>query len=329
MERKIYLCNWTHTKDMTGGMETDHYYLNQLFPNSELVTIHELSVPLDVFYNSIKEKNKNDIIISHEFYTGEEGYPDIIQFGNPMYSLSKIFPEDGFKESLEQRKNKINGIKVANSNFMKDDLRKSGIEADYVINNGVDTDFFQPVKDVNEKLELRKKYNLPEQGKIGIFVGDANNIKNFEMLGYLIDKYQNIFWIIVNKTMKAIEEINESRNFKFFLDEDRNTIKELLQSSDFFILTSPAEGCSNAIFEAMSCGLPCIVSNTGYFWDFWDFNVGFRVKYNDFMQHCYAIDNIDTAIIKCNPRKIIFKQKLDLNTYKEKWRKLIDENFTP
>ena len=31
--------------------------------------------------------------------------------------------------------------------------------------------------------------------------------------------------------------------------------------SDIFILPSRAEGMSNALIEAMSCGLPCIVSN--------------------------------------------------------------------
>ena len=42
-----------------------------------------------------------------------------------------------------------------------------------------------------------------------------------------------------------------------------NDVVERLQNKDIFLLTSRAEGLSNALLEAMAQGLPCITTNIG------------------------------------------------------------------
>ncbi len=43
----------------------------------------------------------------------------------------------------------------------------------------------------------------------------------------------------------------------------------------------------------MACNLPCIVSPTGYFYDFWDNRIGFKIQWNDLLVHVGAIKMID------------------------------------
>jgi glycosyltransferase involved in cell wall biosynthesis len=44
-------------------------------------------------------------------------------------------------------------------------------------------------------------------------------------------------------------------------------IPTYLNAADVFVLPTLAEGCSNAIVEAMACGLPIISSNLPFNWD--------------------------------------------------------------
>ena len=119
-------------------------------------------------------------------------------------------------------------------------------------------------------------------------------------------EFPDIHWSIVTKDMNLSKE----------------KMREVYHRASFFILTSPVEGCSNAIFEAMACDLPCIVSKTGYFWDFWDDRVGIRVDSDDFQQHCEAVKNI--LKIKTSPRQVLVEQKLDLKTWVKRWGEVID-----
>ena len=73
----------------------------------------------------------------------------------------------------------------------------------------------------------------------------------------------------------------------------------------------------------MSCNVPCIVSKTGYFWDFWDKRIGCIIDYDSEIQHIEAVKCINK--LKANPREVILEQGLDFETYKKRWRKLVNE----
>ena len=110
---------------------------------------------------------------------------------------------------------------------------------------------------------------------------------------------------------------------KVFSKVDSKTVSELVNCGDFFMLTSPIESCGIAFFEAMSCNVPCIISKAGYFYDFFDSRIAIQIKDSDnFIEHSDAIDKID--IIKTNPRQVIFDRKLDFNSFKERWRKIVN-----
>ena len=327
----ILLCNWTHRHNIIGGTESRYAYLKQVFPDAELISYEDLFgkkkpekprviEKIDKYYLKRYKENKNILLIRDAEVGGVldiTKIPQITIFANPYRSIKKLFGQNiKYDECLLSPKSV--GKKVATSNFMKEDMKLCNLYPDEIISNPVDIDFFKPLW--NKKEELRKKYKIPRDKKVGIWVGSTNMIKNFQMITQMVDIFDNeIFWILVAKN----ETGTDDKRVKVFCNVDRNTIRDLYNCADFFILTSPIEGYGNAIFEAMACNLPCIVSPTGYFYDFWDNRVGFRIQWNDILVHIGAIKMIDK--IKANPRQVIIDKKLDLKTWGEKWKKLVEE----
>ena len=73
-------------------------------------------------------------------------------------------------------------------------------------------------------------------------------------------------------------------------------VAQYLSASDVFVLPTLAEGCSNAIVEAMACGLPIISSDLEFNHDILDSGNSILINPND-------IDSIAKAIyqVKENP----------------------------
>ena len=143
------------------------------------------------------------------------------------------------------------------------------------IPNGVDAESFSPLSD-HGKLKLRKKLGLPPDKIILIFVGRLVYRKNpyllLEALMKIIKKRSNIILLIVGsgknqfdsceKKLKKFVNENHLRPWVIFTGNVKNT-NEYLQVSDIFVMPSKREGLSNVLIEAMSCGLPPIVSKIG------------------------------------------------------------------
>ena len=332
--KKILLANWTHRKNTPGGTENRYSYLKQIFPNAELISYADLfnkgevsiknqekaAKQMDQYYIK-RYKEDKDILIIRDAEVGgildTSHIPQITIFGNPYKSLKNLF-KINYSKVLIKPKNI--GTKVAVSNFIKEDMRLSKLVPDAIIPNPVDIDFFKPLW--NKKEELRKKYNIPRDKKVGMWVGCTDiPIKNIAMMTQLLNIFrEEIFWILVtkNETFMSNEKV-----IKIFHNADKETMRDLYNCADFYILTSPIEGCNHTIFEAMACNLPCIVSPTGYFFNFWDKRIGFKIQWNDLLVHVGAVKMINE--IKTNPRQVIIDNKLDLKSWGKKWKKLVKE----
>ncbi|MBR3654563.1 MAG: glycosyltransferase [Elusimicrobia bacterium] len=138
--------------------------------------------------------------------------------------------------------------------------RNEDIEFNY-IDNGTDTEVFKPAEN---KIELRKKLNLPTDKKIFIWCGAFIERKDPLTLVNVIKQIKNdkLFFVFCgNGNLEKIckDELRNNKNVLF--TGYINNIKEYLQASDYHVSTSLSEGLPNGVLEALSCGLPCVLSN--------------------------------------------------------------------
>jgi glycosyltransferase involved in cell wall biosynthesis len=151
-------------------------------------------------------------------------------------------------------------------------LRANRLTRGFLLYNGLDEKFFQPVIKENylqDNPDIKQMIN--KEGLVFISVANLVPYKDyFTVLHALGDlkKAGYIFTYLVvgqgpNRNHIEADIIRNGLNGDVYLLGQRSDVKELLSISDLFIHSSLGEGCSNAILEAMAVGLPVIATSTG------------------------------------------------------------------
>lgn len=132
------------------------------------------------------------------------------------------------------------------------------------IQNGVDTDKYLRVTK-REKSILRQKYNYSKDSLIFISTSSFIPRKRIEetISSYLKiqDTIESILLLLGDgiEYEELHEKYSANKNIKFIGKTDK--VIEYLQLSDVFISSSESEGLPNGVIEAISCGLPVILSD--------------------------------------------------------------------
>jgi len=249
----------------------------------------------------LKELNPN-LVIQNANWGKLTDYKTISFLQDPFIAMKKLFEPFSLKMRLKIRRrqsydDKIrlqieslnDSIKVTNSSFMAKMYRKVG--KFHVIPMGVDHELFKPM----EKKGLRKKYNLPTDKTIKIFVGSTHKIKGFEKIKKMIMEDTTSFWILVLKDI----DFGTGHNYITFHKISQEILAELYNCADLLVARSIVESFGLAAVEAMFCNLPVDTTKTGVFWD-WEPDMN-------------------------NPRNEVMKKGLDKNTWMENWRMLVND----
>ncbi|MDD5021035.1 MAG: glycosyltransferase family 4 protein [Endomicrobiaceae bacterium] len=181
------------------------------------------------------------------------------------------------------------------------------------IDNGIDTEKFYVV---DSKYILRQKLSLPYDKKIFIWIGAFIARKSPETLAKSISllEQKNMFFCFCGEGKlkeKCKNMLSENKNVLF--TGSVNNIDEYLKASDYYISTSFSEGLPNSVLEAMSCGLPVILS--------------------DIIQHRYVFKNVDCYYFAagdskdlCN--KITAVSNNDYEKYSKESVNIVKNNFS-
>lgn len=124
--------------------------------------------------------------------------------------------------------------------------------------NGVDTNLFLP----RPKVEVRDALKIPKDMFVVAFVGAFNHRKGVQRLSQAIQDLENTGALYIGDG--PLQPEPGGCLFKGAVPHAQ--VPELLAAADIFVLPTLSEGCSNAILEALACGLP-VVSSIGEFND--------------------------------------------------------------
>ena len=139
-----------------------------------------------------------------------------------------------------------------------------------VIQNGVDTDRYHPVSQAQKK-KLRKKLSLPLDSPILIstssFISRKRIPDSLQAFTRSFPEHKSdtktlspLFLLLgTGPELSSLEEKYSGKNLRFL--GQRPNVLDYLQASDLFISTSSSEGLPNGVLEAISSGLPVLLSN--------------------------------------------------------------------
>lgn len=126
-----------------------------------------------------------------------------------------------------------------------------------VIPNAVDTGHFSP----KDKATSRTRLEIPHDTNVIVFNGRFEYAKGIEIFKGLIPKLEelNAYLVVADDSKDPI--LNHPRVLARYFTQDE--LADLYNSGDVFMLPSLHEGCSYALLEAMSTGLPFVASPVG------------------------------------------------------------------
>ncbi len=198
-------------------------------------------------------RNKYKIVSSLYNYPGDDY---VMQFGKIKGHLMKkihFHILNGFTKV------------ITCSAFIEEKLRLNRINNVDLIYTGVDSNYFCPAT-IEERNRIRRLHNVSEDSIVYIYIANLiirkdpiTLIKAFKDFVNNPIKKVHLFVMGDGMLMEACKSTYNGDNISY-LGYQSDTLP-YLQASDFYISPSLSEGFPTAVLEALSCGLPCILSD--------------------------------------------------------------------
>lgn len=293
------------------------------------------------FENYIKDKYPNILYIIQNstnmdiLFKMEKTYKKIIYLKDNLRKICDVFgdgyiePSDTIginRKNLTQQQNNLREADYIVACCKDITISYNDFNIDNIIQVGVDHELFKP----EDKNKIKYIWSLLDIKKIGIYVGDYNDIKGWNEMKNIVDSRKDIFFIIITKYNDKSYKVVNSNPYNAFSIKDRKKLCYLYSISDFYINTSKCGSSNTSAIEACLCGLPVIMKKSGIFMDFSEEdrnNIGY-----------FDDDNLEPYINKIyddlekgktfNSRDTMFKYELTKDNMIKKWKNFIDDRLS-
>lgn len=237
---------------------------------------------------------KPDILYAHFWHSGVTAGLLSKKYGIPFFVAtgeSKIWVESLYtRKMIDKALIDIDGVICVSTKNMNEsvELKLAPLDKMVVIPNAIDPQKFYKL----DQGEVRKNLGLPKDDFIVSFMGSFDQRKGILRLSdalKLVDQAKAVY-------IGSGDLIPKGDEILFMGKLPHDQICKYLNSSDVFVLPTLAEGCSNAILEAMACGLPIISSDLSFNDDILNDQYALRVDSRDIIAIAKAIKSLKTDV---------------------------------
>lgn len=200
------------------------------------------------------------------------------------------------------------------------EFRQMGFSSKQLVitNGGTNTLFY--ICDNQKKEMYRRMFNVKKNDFVICTTGRIVKMKGIDILikALSLVKKKNVIVIIAGDGPEKrnldilVDSLNLGNKVNFLGQTEK--IVELLNASDLFVSTSYAEGMSNSILEALSCGVPVIITDISSNRDLIERinDIGLAVKPGDQKALAKAITSLmsypELEILGCNARSFVISR---------------------
>lgn len=248
----------------------------------------------DAIKRAVAKAGEQDVYYGHFWDNGYYLYQAIKHMGNPLFVAtgeSTIKFHTGDKAFSQY----VSGVICVSTKNLEESIA-AGLttkEKCIVLPNAIDSAVFHKM----DKQQCRQELGIDKDKFVVAFVGQFIQRKGYDRVAAAIDQLNddNIAAIFLGSAKEG--RMPQCRGIIKCGLVRQNEIARYLNAADVFVLPTRAEGCCNAIVEAMACGLPIISSDLPFNHDILD-GTNARLINPD------SVDEIAVAIqeIKSDPK---------------------------
>lgn len=275
----------------TLGGNTIRVYRPRIFTFSNIPLLKGLKDRLRrrAIATAVKKIGPQDAYYCHFWNNGYDLYkavgalarPLIVATGESTIHLRNA--DKGFHQAVK-------GVVCVSTKNMEESIRLglTRKEKCIVLPNAIDTNVFHKM----DKQQCRQELGIDPRLFVVIYVGQLIKRKGYDRLAAAIDKLddQEIGVVFLGKAKEGKEPQCKGIIHRGFASQ--KDIAKYLNAADVFVLPTQAEGCCNAIVEAMACGLPIISSDLPFNHDILDSQNALFINPNNVAEIAEAIKTI-------------------------------------